>query len=175
MSLLLFYKSIFIGATFRKVANSVIVVLCAWIIAFFFVTLFQDHPISRNWGTVGTTVNFSILYIVENLTDIVLDLFILCMPIPVIRSLQISTRRKWLLGGVFWLGALSVVPDHPCEIPEVLTNTSCVVASTVRFYYFVLFRQEYNYQSKSNAFTGMESLRASNTPFLASSILSSTF
>ena len=83
-----------------------LVVLGAWIIAFFFVTLFQDKPISRNWGTVGTTVNFPILYIVENLTDIVLDLFILCMPLTVIRTLHISTKKKWMLSGIFWLGAL---------------------------------------------------------------------
>ena len=103
---MLFYKSLFVGATFRKVANGVLFVLCLWIAAFFFVTLFQDKPISRNWGSQGTTVNFPILYIVEGVTNIALDLFILCMPLAVIRGLQISTRKKWFLSGIFLLGAL---------------------------------------------------------------------
>ena len=106
VSIVLFYKGIFATPGFRRWANGVITVLIAWIIAFFFVTLFQDNPISRNWGSKGTTVNFPVLYIVEIATDIALDLFILCMPLPVIKRLQINTRRKWLLGGIFWLGAL---------------------------------------------------------------------
>lgn len=38
--------------------------------------------------------------------DIVLDLIILCLPLPVIRSLQMDFRRKMSLLGIFWLGAL---------------------------------------------------------------------
>ena len=106
VAIVLFYKGIFVTSGFRRCANGILVVLGAWIIAFFFVTLFQDNPISRNWGSKGTTVDFPILYIVENTTDIALDLLILCMPLPVIKRLHISTRRKWLLGAVFWLGAL---------------------------------------------------------------------
>ena len=35
-----------------------------------------------------------------------LDLVILCLPLPVIRGLQMSFRRKIELLAIFWLGAL---------------------------------------------------------------------
>ena len=106
VAIILFYKSIFTNVGFRKAANGLLVFLGAWIAAFFFITLFQDKPINRNWGSVGTTVNFPVLYIVESVTDITLDLVILAMPLPVIRSLHISARKRWLLSGVFWMGGL---------------------------------------------------------------------
>ena len=100
VAVVLFYKSIFIISAFQKVANGMLVILGAWIAAFFFVRL------SRNWGQVGTTVNFPVLFIVQMVSDTSLDLFILCMPLGVIRTLQTSRKKKWLLCGVFWLGAL---------------------------------------------------------------------
>ncbi|MCJ1417612.1 hypothetical protein MMC32_003956 [Xylographa parallela] len=49
--------------------------------------------------------------------DIVLDLAILSLPLPVIRSLQISTRRKVSVAAIFLLGIF------------------CVISSAVRLYY----------------------------------------
>jgi hypothetical protein len=106
VSLVLFYKSIFPNPKFNIAANIINGVLVAWIIAFFFGTLFQDKPISRNWGTNGTTINYPLFYTIENCTDIVLDIVILCMPLPVIKSLHMNEKKKWLLGGVFSLGFL---------------------------------------------------------------------
>ena len=105
---MLFYKSIFITTGFRHAANATLTVLGACIIAFFFVTLFQDKPIARNWGAPGTAVNWRDLYLVEIVVDIALDIFILCMPLPVISRLHMSRKKKWLIGGIFWLGALYV-------------------------------------------------------------------
>ena len=38
--------------------------------------------------------------------DIILDLAVLCLPIPKILTLQTTTRRKWICAAVIWLGAL---------------------------------------------------------------------
>ena len=110
MSVLFFYRSIFPTTGFRLASNITLSVLIAWLIAFFFTTLFQDKPIERNWGTVGTTINWRIFYIVEVATDVVLDVFILCMPLPVIKRLHMNRRKKWLLAAIFWLGALYEEP-----------------------------------------------------------------
>lgn len=106
LSLVLFYKTIFPTPKFTIAANTTIVVLVAWIVAFFFATLFQDHPISRNWGTNGTTIDYPLFYTIENCTDIFLDIWILCMPLPVIKNLHMNKKKKWLLGGIFSLGFL---------------------------------------------------------------------
>ena len=117
ISVLFFYRSIFSTPKFKRASNIVLYVLIAWLIAFF-VTLFQDNPISRNWGTVGTTINWRIFYIIEIATNVALDLFILCMPWPVIKQLHVTKKQKWLLVAIFGLGGLydisqSVNPTVP--------------------------------------------------------------
>ena len=52
----------------------------------------------------------------EIATDVALDLFILCMPLPVIHRLRMSTKKKWLIGGTFWLGGLSVILCELCVV-----------------------------------------------------------
>ena len=39
-------------------------------------------------------------------TDIMLDITVLCLPLPVIGSLHMSRHRKVTITGVFWLGIL---------------------------------------------------------------------
>ena len=109
-SIVLFYRYIFVTPKFRLVANVTLAILTAWIVAFLFGTLFQDNPISRNWSSKGTTVDYPVFYMVEVVMDIIFDICILCMPLPVIRSLHMSTKKKWLLAGIFWLGIL-YIPD----------------------------------------------------------------
>lgn len=43
-----------------------------------------------------------------NIIDIVLDAWILTLPIPVIRSLHMTPKRKIAVAGVFLLGALYI-------------------------------------------------------------------
>lgn len=109
VSVLLFYKKVFETPGFRRWVNGTLLVLLAWIIAFFFVTLFQDKPIRRNWEGDGTTINWQIFYIVCIASDVALDIFILCLPLPVIHRLKINTKKKWLVSGVFWLGGVYAV------------------------------------------------------------------
>jgi len=45
--------------------------------------------------------------------DIALDLIILCLPLTVIRSLNMNKKRRILLAGVFWLGLL-----YACWFPH---------------------------------------------------------
>lgn len=106
MSVLLFYQTVFNTLGFRRAVNATQLFLLAWLIAFFFVTLFQDHPIARNWGAPGHAINWRIFYIVEIATDVALDIFILCLPLPVIHRLHVTNKKRWLINGVFWLGAV---------------------------------------------------------------------
>ena len=107
ISLVLFYKQIFATQRFKTAANILIGIILAWLIAFFLTTLFQAWPISTNWTGVGTMImNEGAMYIASCVTDIILDIAVLCMPLPMIKSLNLSTKKKWNLVGIFWLGAL---------------------------------------------------------------------
>ena len=57
--------------------------------------------------------------------DIGLDIFTLLLPVPVIRSLQMSKRRKVSLLGVFSLGFLSDAPDYKLTLLTSLQLCSC--------------------------------------------------
>lgn len=107
-------------------ANITFVVLAATLIALFFVTLFQYHPISGNWTNNGTTIDYTVLYIFEGAFEPAYDLAILSLPLPMIRGLNLGRRGKWLLAGVFWLGGF------------------CVIFSIVRLVYCVKFYQEFS-------------------------------
>jgi hypothetical protein len=71
--------------------------------------MFSANPVSNFWNEYGhTTINFGVWSITMSAIDVALDAIVLCLPIPMIRNLKISTRRKISLLGIFWLGLLYV-------------------------------------------------------------------
>lgn len=38
--------------------------------------------------------------------SLIFDIIVLCFPLPVIKNLQMSSRRKLYIIGILWLGAL---------------------------------------------------------------------
>lgn len=124
LSVLAFYRSIFITKGFRLACDIISGVVIAWLVALFLGTLLRSNPISVNWNPKqpgGHHGNVVVLFSFVGASDIVLDLIILCLPLPVIRSLHMSTRRKWLIAGIFWLGGF------------------CVISSTVRLAFVIKF------------------------------------
>ncbi|MCJ1352868.1 MAG: hypothetical protein MMC33_002852 [Icmadophila ericetorum] len=110
ISILIFYKRVFYTARFALAANILIVHVSLWFMAFFIATLFQALPISYNWNlTVTATyvINEYAMYTAAGAIEIVLDIATLCLPIPVIWILKISTQKKWIVSGVFLLGGFT--------------------------------------------------------------------
>ena len=70
--------------------------------------ILNQLPVENHWSLKPTKQNldFAALLISLGSTDIFLDTVILSLPLPMIKSLQLSTQRKILVTGVFWLGAL---------------------------------------------------------------------
>ena len=46
------------------------------------------------------------IYYTCDAVDIFIDILTLCLPIPVIKNLHMSTKKKWNLVGIFMLGSL---------------------------------------------------------------------
>ena len=99
------------------------VVVIAWFLSFFIVsaisqqvdnadvdqTLFLvSRPISNFWNTMMVDVDYDIAAFLVALAalDIVVDIWTLCLPLPVIKNLHMGTRRKFQVVGAFWLGLL---------------------------------------------------------------------
>ncbi|MCJ1232403.1 hypothetical protein MMC14_000355 [Varicellaria rhodocarpa] len=139
ISIILFYKQIFVTPKFKLAADILIGIIIAWIIAFFFTTLFQTWPISTNWTGMGRNIlNEGAMYTAQAVLDIALDIAVLAMPLPMIRKLQLSTKRKWNLVGIFWLGAF------------------CVVSSVLRLYYNIQYNNlENNAENDQNFYSSV--------------------
>lgn len=88
-----------------------IAVVAAWTLAFFFETVFQcgvNWPL--NWAPIFTflakcTASLDVLT-AFGVTDVVTDLIIMAMPIPLIWTLQMPKRKKVAVTCIFALGFL---------------------------------------------------------------------
>ena len=69
--------------------------------------LFAGDPISDSWTHMGTPrYDFAPMLEAYAYTDILIDVIVLAMPIPMIRSLHLDMKRKLSVGGIFSLGLL---------------------------------------------------------------------
>ncbi|KAH6666984.1 hypothetical protein B0J14DRAFT_705032 [Halenospora varia] len=121
ISIVCFYKRIFQARTFIRILNGVLVTIVLWTVAFFFATLFQAWPISHAWTGAGKNlIDYPAMYLALGATDLALDIIILCLPMPMIRSLKMKSRRKFVVAAILSLGFL------------------CIIASAVRINYLRL-------------------------------------
>lgn len=68
---------------------------------------FSAWPISDFWNLQGKmNLDFGVWATTMAALDVLFDLLVLCLPLPVIAHLQITTKRKISLIGMFWLGLL---------------------------------------------------------------------
>ena len=83
-----------------------------WFIAFLFVTIFQCTPVEALWDQEliktgqGSCLAFTHWLVPYEVTNIVLDIAILSLPIWMVRNLQTNATRKIALVLVFCLGGL---------------------------------------------------------------------
>ena len=77
-------------------------------------TIFQCHPVKAAWDPLRTTKKECILFgsftLAYEVSNVVIDLAILLLPLCMIRLLHLSTKKKWALSLVFLLGGLYVCP-----------------------------------------------------------------
>lgn len=93
---------------FRITTNIVAAIVLLWTIAFFFASLFQALPISKNWypDKPGHMIDEFSMYLALACTELVLDVLILTLPWTMVWRLQIDSARKWIICGIFTLGGL---------------------------------------------------------------------
>ncbi|CAF9922699.1 MAG: hypothetical protein GOMPHAMPRED_002647 [Gomphillus americanus] len=113
-SLLLFYRRIFTTRGFQHTTTVIMVINACWLLVFIIVTALT-YSVNR---TEQNSIDYPAWLIANGVSDIVLDLTVLCLPLFVIRKLNMSSGKKWGIAGMFWLGAF------------------CVVVSIVRVVYF---------------------------------------
>jgi len=118
VGILLFYWRVFPTRAFRV---AVIVVGCfsaGIFLSNFFSFMFQCLPISKFWNPLGpgTCFDQNSFYLASAIINVIGDVAVLSLPLPVVWSLHTSKNKKWSLSFLFLLGALLVA--HTPSLPD---------------------------------------------------------
>ncbi|ERF70232.1 hypothetical protein EPUS_00420 [Endocarpon pusillum Z07020] len=105
-SILLMYSRIFRVKPFQYVAAAVGLIVAGWMIGVVFAQIFTCTPVEGAWKiTVARHCIDQIKFYYGNaIANLLTDVIILCLPLPLIWRLNMSTRKKRALSGVFLLG-----------------------------------------------------------------------
>ena len=150
LSILCLYGRLFSAARYPVTIKVFLFLTSAWLVSFIFATFFQVWPLRCNWVTCIPTTNYTVMYVCCSVTDVLLDIAILCVPASFIRTLHISRSQKIGLIGIFGLGVLYVPALNLYLLLHKLTPIpSCIIASIARLSYAVKYVQvniEGNYE-----------------------------
>lgn len=110
ISILLFYRRIFVTQQFRMWTNIVGAFVIIWLLVNNFTAAFQCTPIEKAWLVLMPGHCFNpISYITGvHTTNLILDFVILALPISATWRLQMSLGKKISVAGIFLLGAMYI-------------------------------------------------------------------
>ena len=108
LSILFFYRRIFATKAFRRITTGAIVLVIAWCIACIFPTIFQCQPIGATWNPQinGTCIDLPQMFEAVTIANLLTDVIILCLPLPIFWNLKLSTWDRLVVSGVFLVGGL---------------------------------------------------------------------
>jgi hypothetical protein len=106
LGILAFYYRVFVVPLFRKIVLATAAFVIAWGIGITVTLGLVCRPIEAFWDT---NVKGDCLHLVEftyftNISNLITDIWIFLMPVPVIWHLQLQTKKKLLLCFIFCIG-----------------------------------------------------------------------
>ncbi|KAK1144136.1 hypothetical protein N8T08_005798 [Aspergillus melleus] len=111
ISILLLYRRIFPIRKFQIASWIVGGLVCSWCLAVFITVMLQCRPISLNWdkSQPGTCIDPKQFFFGNAISNLLIDVVILMMPIPMVLQLQLRTSQKLTILGIFLLGGFVCV------------------------------------------------------------------
>ncbi|KAI8287583.1 hypothetical protein K4K60_012340 [Colletotrichum sp. SAR11_57] len=109
VSLLIFYMRLSPQRWFKWAVWITLGVIISYSAALFFALIFACDPIAMSWDvtiTEGTCIDRPAIYIATAVANIVSDVMIFSLPIPIVVKLQIPRRQKIGLFFIFAVGSL---------------------------------------------------------------------
>ncbi|KAI1269309.1 hypothetical protein F5Y18DRAFT_374199 [Xylariaceae sp. FL1019] len=106
LSAIFFYARVFSTAdrVFRIHLWIIGSLVSSWLISAYITTVFQCTPVEKAWNPTipGTCIDSFSWYVATAVLSVVVDLYILLLPVPKIWALNTSLKRRiWLLGAFF--------------------------------------------------------------------------
>jgi len=111
LSILLLYHRIFVSPRFTRALWATGIFLVSWCFASAMVDIFQCVPVQALWDPTipHKCVNVDGELIAVSLLNVISDVLILILPLPMLWGLHTTTQRKWQLTGLFLMGSLVCV------------------------------------------------------------------
>lgn len=111
MSVLLLYRRLFVGRSFNQYSLVMCGVTLLWSLGFFFAFAFEcGTDLAHYWTSAQTIEQYCVdtdaLYVGFVISDVLTDVLILAIPIPIVWKLQMSFANKAGLTCIFLLGLL---------------------------------------------------------------------
>lgn len=107
ISVLIFYRNIFSMGRFRIASLIMLVISASWMISFFCAYLFTCYPITALiepfYG--NNCVDTLPMWYASCVSDSIIDILILTLPLPVVIRLQLPWKQKIGVCCIFLLGA----------------------------------------------------------------------
>ncbi|KAF2736980.1 hypothetical protein EJ04DRAFT_550958 [Polyplosphaeria fusca] len=112
MSILMFYRRIFLVTTgYKQISLILILLSTALFISSQIAELLICQPIEAYWNRLkpGKCLNFGVLYLSTGIIDLLLDIAILALPIRMALKLHLPLRTRFAVAGIFALGGFVVI------------------------------------------------------------------
>ncbi|KAL5386659.1 hypothetical protein DPSP01_004023 [Paraphaeosphaeria sporulosa] len=111
LGILAFYHRVFVVPLFRKVVIATTAFVIAWGIGITVTLILACRPIEAFWDTSVKATCLDLVHFTyfTNITNMVTDVWIFLMPVPVIWHLQLQTKKKLLLCFIFSIGIATCV------------------------------------------------------------------
>ena len=108
ISILLQYRRIFSGVIMQRVTTFGIGLISAWAVMISFLLTLICVPVAAFWDPTveGRCLSSLLVWYIMASFNLTTDVSLFIMPLPVIRSLQLPKRQKYILTAIFGLGLL---------------------------------------------------------------------
>ncbi|KAI1138602.1 hypothetical protein F5Y05DRAFT_413223 [Hypoxylon sp. FL0543] len=110
-SIVFMYDRIAVSVTFKRVCLFTNCLLLVFFIICVGVVVGQCRPLGKAWDITrlipGSCIDSTAFFYFTSIFGILLDVWILAIPIPILKHLQISNRSRHVLYGVFGVGGLA--------------------------------------------------------------------
>lgn len=112
ISILLSLKRIFhVSKMFRILANCAIAFCLCWFAQTILIAFLICRPLSYNWdqiGSKGSCGNLTAAYVSIGVVDIISDIIIFVLPLPLISKLNMRKSSRWATMSLFSLGLFTI-------------------------------------------------------------------
>ncbi|KAI9682138.1 MAG: hypothetical protein M1817_000192 [Caeruleum heppii] len=109
IAILIFYHRISPNALFRVAIYIIGAITVGYTLAVMFALLFACQPVAKSWDlsiTGGSCINQPAVYLANGILNVISDIAILILPMPMVWQLHIPKRQKFGVGLMFATGSL---------------------------------------------------------------------